>query len=212
MPPVAAQSSSDAAARGYTRTARIRLSCSRFTADESFDRAGGEAVTARDSQRARVYDAEGLVRRMFDRADEAGARTVELYGSQITLPVERRFASVESVQSYVDRVLGLNWVRADWVRASEPMTVRARAGSAAAHYETEGAVLAVPVHAGGSAWALRELVILHEIAHHLDAAADTAPHGPEFCTRYLELVDGIVGPEAALVLRTTLLSCGVRLG
>lgn len=169
-------------------------------------------MTARDSQRARVYDAEGLVRRMFDRADERGVRTVELYGSQITLPIERRFASVESVQSYVDRVMGLNWVRAEWVRAGEPVTVRARAGSAAAHYEIDGAILAVPLHAGESAWALRELVILHEIAHHLDAAADTAPHGPEFCSRYLELVDGIIGPEAALILRTTLLNCGVQLG
>ncbi|WP_067676401.1 TIGR04338 family metallohydrolase [Nocardia miyunensis] len=169
-------------------------------------------MSARDGQRARVYDAEGLVRRMFDRADEAGARTVELYGSQITLPVERRFASVESVQNYVDLVLSLNWVRAQWVRSSEVVTVRARAGAGAAHYEAEGAVLAVPLHTGGSAWALRELVILHEIAHHLgEPGADRAPHGPEFCSRYLELVDGVIGPEAALVLRTSLLGCGVRL-
>ncbi len=160
-----------------------------------------------------MYDAEGLVRRMFDRADEAGSRTVELYGSQITLPVERRFASVASVQSYADRVLALNWVRAQWVRAGEPVTVRARAGASAAHYETEGAVLAVPLHTGGSAWALRELVILHEIAHHLDEpGAQRAPHGPEFCARYLELVDGVIGPEAALVLRTSLLGCGARIG
>ena len=164
-------------------------------------------------QRAKVYDAEGLVRRMFDRADEHGMRTVELYGSQITLPIERRFASVESVQSYVDRVLGLNWVRDQWVRAGAPVSVRARAGAAAAHYETERAVLAVPLHAGGSAWALRELVILHELAHHLQTAElDVAPHGPEFCICYVDLVDGIIGSEAALVLRTSLLGCGVRLG
>jgi putative metallohydrolase (TIGR04338 family) len=170
-------------------------------------------MSKRDTQRAKVYDAEGLVRRMFDRADDTGVRTVELHGSRITLPVERRFASVASVQSYVDRVLGLNWVRAQWERAAEPITVRARAGTAAAHYEIERAALAVPLHAGGAAWALRELVILHELAHHLaPVGAELSPHGPEFCTRYVELVDGIVGPEAALVLRTTLLGCGVRLG
>ncbi|MBY8858985.1 TIGR04338 family metallohydrolase [Nocardia sp. CA2R105] len=170
-------------------------------------------MSTRDSQRARVYDAEGLVRRMFDRADEGGGRTVELYGSQITLPVERRFASVESVQSYVDRVLALNWVRAGWGRAGDAVTVRARAGAGAAHYEVETAVLAVPLHAGGSAWALRELVVLHEIAHHLgEPGQDRAAHGPEFCSRYLELVDGVIGPEAALVLRTSLLGCGVRIG
>ncbi len=173
----------------------------------------GTTVTPRDSQRARVYDAEGLVRRIFDRAEEFETRTVELHGSTITLPIERKFASVESVQHYADRVLSLNWVRAQWGRAAAPLVVRVRAGAAAAHYEAGRAVLAVPLHTGGTAWALRELVILHELAHHLEPAdAGHAPHGPEFCTRYLELVDGIIGPEAALLLRSTLYDCGARIG
>ncbi|QVI22455.1 TIGR04338 family metallohydrolase [Nocardia tengchongensis] len=169
-------------------------------------------MAVRDAQRSLVYDAEGLVRGMFERADEFGTRTVELHGSHLTLPVERRFASVESVQSYTERVLALNWVRAQWERAALPVTVRARAGAKAAHYESAGAVLAIPLHAGGSAWALRELVILHELAHHLDPEpTEVAPHGPQFCARYLELVDGVIGPEAALLLRTTMYSCGVRI-
>ncbi|MVU80016.1 TIGR04338 family metallohydrolase [Nocardia sp. ET3-3] len=169
-------------------------------------------MAVRDAQRSRVYDAEGLVRGMFDRADEFGTRTVELHGSRITLPIERRFASVDSVQTYVERVLALNWVRAQWDRSAVAVTVRARAGAKAAHYESEGAVLAVPLHAGGTAWALRELVILHELAHHLEPKPDdAAPHGPEFCGRYIELVDGVIGPEAALVLRTTMYSCGIRI-
>ncbi|GAB0108157.1 TIGR04338 family metallohydrolase [Nocardia sp. JMUB6875] len=169
-------------------------------------------MAVRDAQRSRVYDAEGLVRGMFDRADEFGVRTVEMHGSQLTLPIERRFASVESVQAYVDRVLALNWVRAQWDRAGAAVTVRARSGAKAAHYETEQSVLAVPLHVGGTAWALRELVILHELAHHLEPeTGEVAPHGPEFCARYLELVDGVIGPEAALLLRTTMYSCGVRI-
>ncbi|WP_433729006.1 TIGR04338 family metallohydrolase [Nocardia sp. CA-129566] len=169
-------------------------------------------MSARDGQRAKVYDAEQLVRGVFDRADEYGNRTVEIYGSHLTLPIERRFASVESVQVYTDKVLGLNWVRAQWERAATPVRVRSRAGTAAAHYEAAEAVLAVPLHTGATAWALRELVILHELAHHLEpAVASVAPHGPEFCSRYLELVDGIIGPEAGLLLRTSMLSCGVRL-
>ncbi|WP_406268087.1 TIGR04338 family metallohydrolase [Nocardia sp. NBC_00881] len=170
-------------------------------------------VTVRDTQRAKVYDAEQLVRGVFDRADEHGVRTVELYGSQLTLPIERRFASVESVQRYADKVLALNWVRAQWARAAVSVRVRSRAGTAAAHYQAGDAVLAVPLHTGGTAWALRELVVLHELAHHLESApAEVAPHGPEFCGRYLDLVDGVVGPEAALLLRATMLGCGVRLG
>ncbi|MFE6923747.1 TIGR04338 family metallohydrolase [Nocardia sp. NPDC057663] len=173
--------------------------------------APGDPHRRRDSQRAKVYDAEQLVRGVFDRAQEFGHRTVDVYGSQLTLPVERRFASVESVQSYVDKVLALNWVRTQWERAGLPVRVRARAGASAAHYEPADAVLAVPLHTGATAWALRELVVLHELAHHL-APADEAPHGPEFCTRYIELVDGVIGPEAALLIRATFAGCGVRFG
>ncbi|MFD6398545.1 TIGR04338 family metallohydrolase [Nocardia sp. NPDC060249] len=171
-----------------------------------------ESGRRRDNQRAKVYDGEQLVRRAFDRADEFGHRTVEVYGSQLTLPVERRFASVESVQTYVDKVLALNWVRAQWERAAVSIRVRARGGAAAAHYEPTTAVLAVPLHTGSTAWALRELVVLHEIAHHLAPEPEHAPHGPEFCTRYVELADGVIGPEAALLIRTTFAGCGVRFG
>lgn len=167
---------------------------------------------SRDSQRSRVYEAEGLVRGMFDRAEESGARIIDLHGSHLTLPIERKFASVESVQTYADRVLSLNWVRAQWFRASRPVKVRPRAGTTAAHYEIGSDVLAVPVHTRESRWALRELVILHELSHHLDPApTGSAPHGPEFCSRYIDLVDGVVGPEAALLLRTTMYDCGVRI-
>ncbi|MGW0180216.1 TIGR04338 family metallohydrolase [Nocardia sp. NPDC003345] len=174
-------------------------------------------TAVRDTQRARVYDAEQLVRTIFDRAAQFGNYTVEVHGSGLTLPVERKFASAESVQRYCDRVLALDWVGRKWDRARTPIRVRARAGTFAAHYETESAVLAVPVHAGrpgdGTSWALRELVVLHELAHHLEPAPDAvAPHGPEFCARYVALAEGVIGPEAALLLRITLHDCGVRLG
>ncbi|MFC4603069.1 TIGR04338 family metallohydrolase [Rhodococcus kronopolitis] len=163
----------------------------------------------RDGQRSRVYEAETVVRRIFDRADLGTGRELELFGSRLTLPVERKFASVESVQDYLDRVRALNWVRADWPRASAPVTVRARSGATAAHYEPATATVAVPRTRDG-AWALRELVVLHELAHHLEpSGAELAPHGPEFVGRYLALVDGILGGEAAFVLRTTMLENGV---
>lgn len=167
----------------------------------------------RDTQRGKVYDAEALVRRVFDRADEYGIRQLELLGSTITLPIERRFASVASVQSYVDSVLALNWVRAQWKRAHVPVSVRQRAGQQAAHYEVETATIAVPLHVGGRAWALRELVVLHELAHHLEPSElDVAPHGQEFVARYLELVAELVGVEAGLLIRSTMAECGVRIG
>ena len=162
---------------------------------------------SRDGQRARVYDAEHLVHRLFDRSGEYPL--IEVAGSRVTLPVERRFASIESVQSYVDQVLALGWVRATWPRAGVPVVVRGRAGDSRAHYERAGAVMAVPTHRGRSAWAMRELVVLHELSHHLADGPEVA-HGPEFVGRMLTVIDGIIGPEAALLLRVTLLDNGVR--
>ncbi|WP_068278863.1 TIGR04338 family metallohydrolase [Aldersonia kunmingensis] len=168
--------------------------------------------SARDTQRTKVYDADQFVRTIFDRTEQNRLRTVEVHGSQVTLPVERKFASIESVQAYVEKVLALNWVRARWPRATTPVRVRSRAGAGAAHYEADTATLAVPLHTGNTAWALREFVVLHELAHHLDADPAVAAHGPEFCSRYVELVDGVIGPEAAFLLRTTLIDCGARVG
>ena len=73
-------------------------------------------MSARDTQRSKVYAAEEFVRTLFDRASERGNRTVEFFGTNLTLPPEARFAAVESVQRYVDDVLALGSVRATLAR------------------------------------------------------------------------------------------------
>ncbi|WP_415971712.1 TIGR04338 family metallohydrolase [Rhodococcus sp. 077-4] len=165
----------------------------------------------RDTQRSAVYDAEQMVRIMFDRAEERDNRVVEVLGSQLTLPVERKFASLASVQTYVDAVLALDWVPATWPDAGRTVTVRARSGSAAAHYESDTATVAVPLHRGNRAWALRELVVLHELAHHF-ADENEQQHGGAFVDRYITLVGEIIGSEAGFVLRAMMAENGVRIG
>lgn len=128
----------------------------------------------------------------------------------MTLPVERKFGSIDSVQRYVEQVLALGWVRQRWERAGEPVVVRERAGAAQAHYQRVGSVMAVPGHRSGSGWALRELVILHELAHHLAPEIEIA-HGGGFVERMVTLVGEIIGPEAGLLLRVTLLDVGVEI-
>ena len=130
----------------------------------------------------------------------------------LTLPVERRFGVLDAVQDYVDGVLALGWVRPNG--RAPPCRCGSGSGPATsqAHYERADAVIAVPGHRANRAWALRELVVLHELAHHLaDDSADRAepPHGGEFVDRLLILVDGLLGPEAALLLRITMLESGV---
>lgn len=166
-------------------------------------------MSGRDSQRAKIYAAEQFVRTMFDRAAERGNRVVEFFGAQLTLPPEARFASVASVQAYVDDVLALPRIRSGWPDAG-PLAVRARRGEQAAHYErADGrAVIAVPERQ--TTWALRELVVLHEIAHHL---CDAQPaHGPAFVDTFCQVAESVMGPEVAHVLRVVYEKEGVRAG
>ena len=164
-------------------------------------------MTQRDGQRSAVYAAEQVVHGLLDRA--ATAPTLDIAGSRITLPPERRFADLRSVQDYVELVLDLDRVRRRWPGAG-PVLVRERAGDRQAHYERETATIAVPGVVRGSRWALRELVLLHELAHHVTWTTGLAPHGPHFVGGYLELVDVAIGPEASFVLRVTMAEAGVR--
>jgi putative metallohydrolase (TIGR04338 family) len=164
-------------------------------------------VSARDSQRSKVYAAEEFVRTLFDRAAERGNRVVEFFGTSLTLPPEARFSSVESVQRYVDDVLALGSVRERWPDVAA-LTTRPRRGLTAAHYERDDGVATIAVPEQRTSWALRELVVLHEIAHHLCDA--DPPHGPDFVATFCELAAAVMGPEAAHVLRVVYAQEGAR--
>lgn len=170
-------------------------------------------VKNRDSQRSKVYEAETMVRTMFDRAEERGLRTVDILGSTLTLPIERKFASIDSVQRYVDSILKLNWICETWPTAGTVVHVRERSGAGASHYERDTRTIAVPLHRHNEAWALRELVVLHELAHHFEPEDQGLPsHGGAFVDRFVTLVSEIVGQEAGFVLRATMLEAGVKVG
>lgn len=182
-------------------------------------------MTERDTQRSRVYAAEQFVRTLFDRAAQHDSRSIDFFGAQLTLPPEARFGSIEAVQRYVDDVLRLPTVAARFRCA--PLAVRARRGELAAHYENRAGTgtIAVPESSGtgwafgsdgalGSAWALRELVVLHEVAHHLcvsgGCALDGPAHGPEFVDTFCELASLVMGVEVGHVLRVVYAKEGVR--
>jgi len=133
---------------------------------------------------------------------------VEFFGTQLTLPPEARFGSLAAVQRYVDDVLALPAVRREWPKLA-PLMVRARRASTAAHYENrDGAgVIAVPDLATAD-WAMRELVVLHEIAHHLCDASP--PHGSQYVATLCTLAELVMGPEAGHVLRVVYAKEGVR--
>ena len=162
----------------------------------------------RDGQRARVYAAEDQVARIVDA--RGTFPTLTLFGSEVVVPDDRKFGDLDSVQRYVDAVLALNWVRQRWPAAARPVSVRPRRGAAKVTYERTRATIAIPPFESGGRWSLRELVVLHEIAHHLTDET-VASHGPQFVANLLVLVAEIIGTEAEFLLRTTLQENGVVL-
>jgi putative metallohydrolase (TIGR04338 family) len=167
----------------------------------------------RDWARSGVYAGENQVARLLDRA--ADFPIVEVAGSRITVPPERHFGDLPGVQRYVDAVLALDWVVRRWPGpAAVPVTVRERRGATKAHYAFDPAAgrgtIAVPVRGFDSRWALRELVVLHEIAHHL--TSPDVGHGPDFTACLLALADGVMGAEIALLLRVAWADQGVPVG
>ena len=162
---------------------------------------GTEAI--RDTQRAKVYAAESFVRTLFDRVAEHGSPVVEFCGTQLTLPPEARFGSVVEVQRYLDQVLALPSVRRKWPVAA-PLTVRARRGATAAHYEyrSGAGIIALPERRTAD-WAMRELVVLHELAHHLcgQGSRPQPPHGSEFVATMCTVAELVMGAELGHVLR-----------
>ena len=80
---------------------------------------------SRDARRSEFYATERLIFAMLDRAG-GGAHTVQIAGATLTVPAEARFGALTDVQRYVERVLALGAVRAEFPRAMVPVSVRRR--------------------------------------------------------------------------------------
>jgi len=153
----------------------------------------------RDEQKSKVYAAEHTLAWLFDTAAATGNPMVTVSGVTVTLPPEAKFSSVESMQAYVNRVMDM--LPTD----RKTPKVRHRSGTAKAHYHPVGEI-AIPTARGGS-WARRELVVLHELAHHLTPGSG---HNHRYVQAFLELVGRVMGPEVALVGRIIFDDNGVR--
>lgn len=150
-------------------------------------------MSLQDPDKSRVYSAEDQLAHWLSRSSP-----VVLDGETFTPELEPRFTTPQQVQPYVDKVLAhLQGAERSYDgRERLPIRVRARAGHAKAHYE-EG-VIAIPSRERGGAWALRGLVVLHEIAHHLGGLE----HGQQFRSTLIRLLEDLGNPETARLLHT----------
>lgn len=160
------------------------------------------ATMIRDSQRSRVYAAEHALQWLYDHSGD-GATVIN--GVPLQLEPEARFGDLASVQRYIGRVTTMPAVIARFGDCG-PVTVRERKGSRKAHYQ--GGVIALHTQGDNkSRWSLRESVVVHELAHHY---AHGCAHGPEFTAAITDLIEIVIGPQAALALRLLYAQEGVQ--
>lgn len=150
------------------------------------------AVVMIDRLQQAVYRAEDQWSALIDRGGP-----VDFFGSTIHAPVQMRFGSLDAVSSFVEHVC-----RSQGVDQPE---IRHRKGGTRAHY-ADG-VIAIPTH---EPWAMRESVVLHEIAHHMCMTSSVALlHDQHFTSTMLSLVQDNLGYEAELLLRTGYQAAGI---
>ena len=169
----------------------------------------GSAVRVRDVQRARVYRAEDAWAARLDAARRGAPRAV-VAGSSVLLPAERRFGTLGAAEAFCAAVLALPEVAA--VADLPPPRLRTRRGARRAHWEPPGTI-ALPVPAHGEPWALRETVLLHELAHHVgELGGLSRGHAAPFPAVVLLLARAVLGEEAAFALRVDYGHERVRVG
>ncbi|MQA12425.1 MAG: TIGR04338 family metallohydrolase [Pseudonocardiaceae bacterium] len=162
------------------------------------------------------YRVENIIHDMVDRANAAGDRTVNLFGSQLQLPEERRFGNLEGVQRYIDGVRELNWVRQEWPERAAvrlrvvPRQMKPGRGERLPVLYADGRISMPGDDLRDSEVYRRELVVLHELAHHFAYHIEANHHGPEFLGVYARLVEEIIGPEMRLLMQMNWYEAGLR--
>lgn len=151
-----------------------------------------------------IFSADEAIRRLLDMAgmSNEGELLYDGYGSTFIVPTDRKFADIASIQRYVDSVLQLDWVQEKWPERSQlPIRVREKTKGSRlrATYEKlpdTGEIL-IPAHleGGRKSWAMRESLVLHEIAHHFAKGI----HGEEFVSTLVEFIARLIGPHVGLL-------------
>lgn len=150
-----------------------------------------------DPDQKMTYAAEHQVCRLMDTAVEVEDWFIDFHGYRMELPQERKFADLASIQRYYEQVVQLDKVQERFPGIVAPK-VRERATMDHAHYSPLEQAVYIPMKWNGR-WAQRELVVLHELAHHFTPVMCES-HGAEFRGAYVFLVQAAMGQSMALVL------------
>jgi putative metallohydrolase (TIGR04338 family) len=151
----------------------------------------------RDTQRSKLYKAEDAV---------------FLAHRPNTRPPSPDFRSVDECQKFVNKVMRSKlwkelapddfWTYATvgwpWITVTDGRG-RSRAAAVVSHYE-----IALP------RWSRNRWTILHELAHFAVDLETQAPHGPQFASAYVRLVERFIGPVEAFCLERSFVDHNVK--
>lgn len=168
-----------------------------------------------DPEKNLVYDAESLVRGWLDAVDpETGTVTVTLhrggkpYKNTYSPEPEVKFSKPPEVGRFVNKTLKrLRMQRAQFGthyfdrELKDVKIVASRARTTAHYYRGQ---IFIPDREKGGAWALRSMVALHELTHHLNSGLDGIlldAHGEGFRHTFITLLEDIGWTEISRMLR-----------
>lgn len=159
-----------------------------------------------------LYEAQGQLMETVSRCNGMGIKTMSDSGASWPIPVEKMFETILEVQSYVDRLQADPAVQSAWPRKTrriiveEYLTGRESEGVYQRTAEYRSGRLRLPPHgAHGRSQYLRELWVLHELAHYYDSDKGTSRHGPGFVHAYTTLISAAMDPLFGMYARLRLL-------
>lgn len=175
-----------------------------------------------DPEKRMTYAAEDMVADWLDAVDPESGEvhvTVQRDGRQrvvtFTPEAEPRFTGQDEVARFVNQVMDRlqRKARAHGSsfrgREKRKVMVDSFPGWTKATYRDD--MLLLPERKRGGAWALRGLVVLHELAHHLNTGdgAIIDAHGEGFRATFLQLLESLGWVEIAAMLREAFRQVGL---
>ena len=150
------------------------------------------------------YEVEDYILQMMDNAARFGITSREMYGSTWPIPHEVKFDTINEVQVYIDRIKISEWAKAEWPRHSKRVLVKphltGREDEGEYHgtaYHQDG-VIYIPEHGAGHSRFMRELYVLHELAHYYSSDNH---HTDKFRATLIKLVENQIDPMFAMFYR-----------
>lgn len=157
------------------------------------------------------YEIEEYILTTLEMCNRMGITSRTAFGSTWPMPKEVKFESLNEVQVYVDVLRTRGWAKEAWPRHTKRIMVHANktgdedqgvyAGRA---YHQNGNIY-IPEHGSGRSRFMRELFVLHELAHYFGS---TQGHGEVFVATLMKLIESQMDPMFAMFYRICI-SAGV---